>query len=170
MKRFILVLAVLAFVVSAAIAQQATPITRTVLGVTLGVTSQSQAKEILSRTAKDIKDIKLEQPRFKQITAKGLSYGGVNADLVQLEFLDDKLYSVSIIMLNLSSAEHVKNLLERKYPNFFSTDSGIAASDEKTTMGISFFYDKFKEFSYAITLYMDKELYHIASELELQDI
>ena len=73
-------------------------------------------------------------------------------------------------MLDLSGAEHVKNLLERKYPNFFSTDSGIAAGDEKTTMGISFFYDKFKEFSYAITLYMDKELYHIASELELQDI
>ena len=94
MKRFILVLAVLAFVVSAAIAQQATPITRTVLGVTLGVTSQSQAKEILSRTAKDIKDIKLEQPRFKQITAKGLSYGGVNADLVQLEFLDNYAKSV----------------------------------------------------------------------------
>jgi hypothetical protein len=170
MKKFIFVLAVLAFVASAAIAQQATPITRTVFGVTLGVTSQSQAKEILSRTAKDIKDVKLEQPRFKQITAKGLSYGGVNADLVRLEFLDDKLYSISIIMLDLSDAEHVKNRIKRKYPDFFSTESGIAAGDEKTIMGISFCYDKFKEFSYATTLYMDRELYHIASELELQDI
>ena len=170
MKRFILILAVLAFVASAAIAQQATPITRTVFGVTLGVTSQSQAKEILSRTAKDIKDVKLGQPRFKAITARGLSYGGVNADLVQLEFLDDKLYSISIIMQDLSSAEHVKNLLKRKYPNFSPTEHGFATADDKTSMGIVFYYDELDKFSYAITLYMDKELYHIASELELQDI
>lgn len=160
---------------SATAQKNSTPITRTILGCTLGKSTIDEIKAKMTERGAEISQENQESQWVSYIVARGVLFAQAKVD-VQFRFFEGNLLSYTVVFKDKGDADRVNLSLIRKYIKGDDLKNigfeGYGAEDQHTKMYHVYVYsdDYKKEFKYSFLSYLDIALDRKLSDLKASEL